>query len=68
VIRRFFEEKPAFRILVNTTSTLGAVGYTTGLAPAMTLGPGTIGGSSTSDNISALHLVNIKRLAREVRP
>ena len=67
VIRRFFEEKPAFRILVNTMAAMGATGYTTGLAPAMTLGPGTIGGSSTSDNISALHLVNIKRLAREIR-
>ncbi len=67
VIARFFEEKPAFRILVNTTAALGAVGYTTGLAPAMTLGPGTIGGSSTSDNISPMHLLNIKRLAREIR-
>lgn len=67
VIQRFFEEKPAFRILVNTTSCLGAVGYTTGLVPAMTLGPGTWAGSSTSDNIGPLHLVNIKRLAREVR-
>jgi acetaldehyde dehydrogenase (acetylating) len=68
VIMRFFEEKPAFRILVNTMAAMGATGYTTGLAPAMTLGPGTIGGSSTSDNISALHLVNIKRMAREIRP
>ena len=68
VIQRFFEEKPAFRILVNTMAAMGAVGYTTGLAPAMTLGPGTLGGSSTSDNVSALHLVNIKRLAREIRP
>jgi acetaldehyde dehydrogenase (acetylating) len=67
VIQRFFEDKPAFRILVNTTSSLGAVGYTTGLAPAMTLGPGTWAGSSTSDNITPLHLINIKRLAREVR-
>jgi acetaldehyde dehydrogenase (acetylating) len=67
VIQRFFEEKPAFRIVVNTTSCLGAVGYTTGLVPAMTLGPGTWAGSSTSDNIGPLHLVNIKRLARETR-
>jgi len=67
VIMAFFEEKPAFRILVNTTSCLGAVGYTTGLVPAMTLGPGTWAGSSTSDNIGPLHLVNIKRLAGEVR-
>ncbi len=67
VIQRFFEEKPAFRILVNTMCALGAVGYTTGLVPAMTLGPGTWAGSSTSDNIGPLHLVNIKRLAAEIR-
>ncbi len=67
VIMRFFEEKPAFRILVNTMAAMGATGYTTGLAPAMTLGPGTLGGSSTSDNISALHLINIKRLAYGIR-
>ncbi len=68
VINRFFEEKPAFRILVNTMCTLGAVGGTTGLDPAMTLGPGSWGGSSTSDNISPLHLINVKRLAYETKP
>ncbi|MDP3772702.1 MAG: aldehyde dehydrogenase family protein [Gemmatimonadales bacterium] len=67
VIQRFFEEKPAFRILVNTMAAMGAVGYTTGLVPAMTLGPGTWAGSSTSDNIGPLHLINIKRLAYEIR-
>ncbi|HWO88342.1 MAG TPA: aldehyde dehydrogenase family protein [Gemmatimonadales bacterium] len=67
VIQRFFEEKPAFRILVNTMAAMGAVGYTTGLVPAMTLGPGTWAGSSTSDNIGPLHLINVKRLAREIR-
>ena len=68
VIQRFFEEKPAFRILVNTMAAMGAVGYTTGLAPAMSLGPGTWAGSVTSDNITPLHLINIKRLAYEIRP
>lgn len=67
VIDAFFREKPAFRILVNTVSAMGATGYTTGLAPAMTLGPGAPGGSITSDNVSPLHLINIKRLAYEVR-
>ena len=67
VIQRFFEEKPAFRILVNTMAAMGATGYTTGLVPAMTLGPGTWAGSSTSDNVGPLHLINIKRLAREIR-
>src|SRR5690606_35340735 len=67
VIDAFFREKPAFRILVNTVSAMGATGYTTGLAPAMTLGPGAPGGSITSDNVTPLHLINIKRLAYEVR-
>ncbi|MFI5279467.1 MAG: aldehyde dehydrogenase family protein [Gemmatimonadales bacterium] len=67
VIQAFFEQKPAFRILVNTMAAMGAVGYTTGLVPAMTLGPGTWAGSSTSDNIGPLHLINIKRLAGEMR-
>ena len=68
VIDRFFEEKPAFRIIVNSNVAIGAVGYTTGFAPAMTLGPGSWGGSITSDNITPLHLINIKRLGEEIRP
>ena len=47
---------------------IGAVGYTTGFAPAMTLGPGSWGGSITSDNVTPLHLINIKRLGEEIRP
>ena len=68
VIDRFFAEKPAFRIIVNSNVAIGAVGYTTGFAPAMTLGPGSWGGSITSDNITPLHLINIKRIGEEVRP
>ena len=68
VIDRFFEEKPELRIIVNSNVALGAVGYTTGFAPAMTLGPGTWGGSITSDNVTPMHLVNIKRLGTEIRP
>ncbi|MBT6425114.1 MAG: aldehyde dehydrogenase family protein [Bacteroidetes Order II. Incertae sedis bacterium] len=68
VIKAFALEKPAMRIVVNSVAALGSVGYTTALFPAMTLGPGTIGGSITSDNISPLHLVNIKRVAMEVNP
>ena len=68
VIHEFFLEKPAFRIVVNSNSALGAVGYTTGFAPAMTLGPGAWGGSITSDNITPLHLINIKRLGAEINP
>ena len=68
VIDRFFFEKPAFRIVVNTNTAIGAVGYTTGFAPALTLGPGSWGGSITSDNITPMHLLNIKRIGEEIRP
>src|SRR5699024_378239 len=51
------------RMLVNTMSSIGAVGGTTGLKPSMTLGCGSFGGNITSDNISAEHLINIKRMA-----
>lgn len=67
VIREFAEKKPVFRILVNTPSSLGGVGATTGLAPAFTLGCGTWGGSSVSENVSPLHLMNIKRVAWHLR-
>ncbi|MBI5464920.1 MAG: aldehyde dehydrogenase family protein, partial [Ignavibacteriales bacterium] len=68
VILKFGLEKPANRILVNTQSALGAVGYTNELNPSMTLGPGTFGGSIISENVSAKHLINIKRVAFETRP
>jgi len=68
VILQFGLKKPAFRICVNTPTTHGSIGLTTGLDPAMTLGCGGSGGNITSDNISPRHLLNIKRLAYEVRP
>ncbi len=68
VILKFGLEKPAFRILVNTQAALGAVGYTNELAPSMTLGPGTFGGSIISENVTAKHLINVKKLAFETRP
>jgi acetaldehyde dehydrogenase (acetylating) len=68
VILEFGLHKPAFRVCVNTSTTHGSIGLTTGLDPAMTLGCGGIGGNITSDNISPRHLLNIKRLAYEVRP
>ncbi len=54
-------------MLVNTPSALGGIGATTNLFPALTLGCGAIGGSSTSNNIGPLDLVNIKRVAWGVR-
>jgi acetaldehyde dehydrogenase (acetylating) len=68
VILEFGLKKPAFRIVVNTPTTHGSIGLTTGLDPAMTLGCGGYGGNITSDNISPRHLLNIKRLAYEVTP
>jgi acetaldehyde dehydrogenase (acetylating) len=68
VILEFGLHKPAYRICVNTPSTLGAIGYTTDLDPSMTLGCGGFGGNITSDNISPRHLLNIKRVAYETKP
>jgi acetaldehyde dehydrogenase (acetylating) len=68
IILEFGLKKPAFRIVVNTPTTHGSVGMTTGLDPAMTLGCGGWGGNITSDNISPKHLLNIKRLAYETQP
>ncbi len=68
VILEFGLRKPAFRIVVNTPTTLGSIGMTTGLDPSMTLGCGGHGGNITSDNITPRHLLNVKRLAWEVRP
>ncbi len=68
IILQFGLHKPAYRIVVNTPTTHGSIGLTTGLDPAMTLGCGGYGGNITSDNISPMHLLNIKRLAYEVRP
>ena len=68
IILEFGLKKPAFRIVVNTPTTHGSVGMTTGLDPAMTLGCGGWGGNITSDNISPKHLLNIKRVAYELTP
>lgn len=63
VITRFALEKPASRIVVNTPSSFGGIGGTTGLVPSLTLGCGVLGGNSTSDNIGPMNLINVKRLA-----
>ncbi|MBR6825456.1 MAG: acetaldehyde dehydrogenase (acetylating), partial [Oscillospiraceae bacterium] len=63
VIRRFAERIPVSRFLVNTPSSLGGIGATTKLFPALTLGCGAVGGSSSSNNIGPLDLINIRRVA-----
>jgi hypothetical protein len=62
VLEAFFLEKPANRILVNGPASQGAVGYSTNLVPSMSLGCGPQAGNITSDNITAKHLINIKRV------
>ena len=62
-----FSAKPASRIVVNTGSTMGGVGASTGLAPSFTLGCGTWGGSSVSENVTPMHLVNVKRVAYGIK-
>ena len=63
VIRKFAAEVPVSRFLVNTPAALGGIGSTTGLFPALTLGCGAVGGSSSSDNISPMNLINLRRVA-----
>ena len=63
VIQRFALQIPVSRFLVNTPAALGGIGATTGLFPALTLGCGAVGGSSSSNNISPLDLINIRRVA-----
>src|SRR5215218_7775301 len=62
--QRFAEEVPASRILVNSPATHGCLGIGNGLVPSLTLGCGTFGGNSTTDNVTYTNLLNIKRLAR----
>ena len=63
VVRKFALRIPVSRFLVNTPAALGGIGATTGLFPALTLGCGAVGGSSSSNNISPLDLINIRRVA-----
>ncbi len=63
----FAELMPAARICINTPTTHGAIGFSTDLPPSMTLGCGSWGGNVTSDNISPIHLLDIKRVAFETR-
>ena len=63
VVRQFALKKPVSRLLVNTPGSLGGTGASTALPPALTLGCGAVGGSATSDNVTPLNLINIRRVA-----
>ncbi|GAA1160111.1 aldehyde dehydrogenase family protein [Ornithinicoccus hortensis] len=63
-----FGTLPAGRIVVNSPALFGGMGYSCEMDPSFQLGTGTWSGSICSDNVTPLHLINIKRLAHEVRP
>ncbi|THF78706.1 bifunctional acetaldehyde-CoA/alcohol dehydrogenase [Cohnella fermenti] len=65
VIRAFSARLQTGRIIVNAPSTHGAIGdiYNTNL-PSLTLGCGSYGHNSTTSNVSAVNLINVKRVAR----
>lgn len=65
---RYGERMPASRVVINSPTTHGAIGFSTDLAPSMTLGCGSWGGNVTSDNVSPIHLMDIKRVAFETKP
>ncbi len=65
---KYGEQMPASRIIINSPTTHGAIGFSTDLSPSMTLGCGSWGGNVTSDNVSPIHLMDIKRVAFETKP
>jgi acyl-CoA reductase-like NAD-dependent aldehyde dehydrogenase len=67
VITQFALKKPVGRMLVNTPSVLGGMGVTTNLFPAMTLGSASAGEGITSDNVSPMNLIYIRKIGYGVR-
>ncbi|MDQ3634419.1 MAG: aldehyde dehydrogenase family protein [Acidobacteriota bacterium] len=65
---RYGKQMPASRVVINSPTTHGAIGFSTDLPPSMTLGCGSWGGNVTSDNVSPHHLMDIKRVAFETKP
>jgi len=65
---RYGQQMPASRVVINSPTTHGAIGFSTDLPPSMTLGCGSWGGNVTSDNVSPIHLLDIKRVAFETKP
>ena len=63
IAKEFGLRVKASRILVNSPCTQGIIGMSTGLTASLTLGCGSYGGNSTTDNITYTHLLNVKRMA-----
>ncbi len=64
-LNQFAERMKACRLIVNTPSSLGGIGdiYNFKLTPSLTLGCGSWGGNSVSENVGCKHLINIKTVA-----
>ena len=64
-IEKFYSKMKTCRVLVNTPSSQGGIGdlYNFKLTPSLTLGCGTWGGNSVSENVGIKHLINIKTVA-----
>ena len=67
VIRQFILKKPVARVLVNTPAALGGIGASTELFPSMTLGSGLAGKGITTDNVSPMNLVYVRRVGWPMR-
>ncbi len=67
VIRQFALKKPVGRVLVNTPAVFGSMGVTTDIFPAMTLGSGSAGEGMTSDNVSPMNLIYVRKVGYGVR-
>lgn len=63
-----FSGLPAGRVLVNVPCMHAGIGFAADIDPSFMLGTGTLSGSILSDNVTALHLINIKRIAYQARP
>jgi acetaldehyde dehydrogenase/alcohol dehydrogenase len=68
LIDRFSAALPVSRVLVNCPASQAVAGLCSGLVPSFTLGCGTFGGNSTTENVSYRNLLNIKRVAEFVAP
>ena len=66
VIARFARSR-SYRILVNQPALFGAMGYSAALEPSFMLGTGSWGGTAVADNISARHLLDLKRVCLPTR-
>jgi acetaldehyde dehydrogenase / alcohol dehydrogenase len=68
VIMRYAAQVPVLRVTVNAGNSLGSSGFSTNLAPSMTLGTGYVGRSSVGENLEPRHLVNWTRVAYNADP